>query len=190
MTDTITLDRPEIVNGLDIGALQTLVGAVAEDPGKGMTQWKVSTRWQGQTWSRSTVEGFGLGGEHIARPFTLDIDEPEELGGRNRFANPQEFLLAALNACMTVGYVAQCALRGITIESLEIETTGKIDLRGFFGLSPDVVPGYEALDYTVRIKGDGSADQFAEVHAAVIATSPNFHNVAKAISLHSTLVVE
>jgi len=65
----------------------------------------------------------------VPRRFSIDIDEPCELGGSNRFANPQEHLLAALNACMTVGYVAQCAVRGITLESLEIETDGEIDLR-------------------------------------------------------------
>jgi uncharacterized OsmC-like protein len=189
MATTSTLERPEIVNGLDVTALKALVANVAGDARAGITNWKVSTRWQGQTWSRSSVEGFAVGGRHVTRPFTLDIDEPCELGGGNRFANPQEYLLAALNACMTVGYVAQCALRGITLESLEIETTGDIDLRGFFGLAPDVVPGYESLDYTVRIKGTGTPEQFAEVHAAVIATSPNFHNVSSQIALNPTLVV-
>jgi hypothetical protein len=41
---------------------------------------------------------------------------PCELGGSNRFANPQEYLLAALNACVTVGYVGQCAVRGIALD--------------------------------------------------------------------------
>jgi hypothetical protein len=57
------------------------------------------------------------------------------LDGTNRFANPQEHLVA-LNACTTVGYVAQCAVRGITLESLEIQTDGEIDLRGFLGIDP------------------------------------------------------
>ena len=78
----------------------------------------------------------------MPRQFTIDIDEPYELGGSNRHANPQEHLLAALNACMMVGYVAQCSLRGITLEKLEIESEGDIDLRGFLGLDPAVSPGY------------------------------------------------
>ena len=90
---------------------------------------------------------------------------------------------------MTVGYVAQCAVRGITLESLEIETEGEIDLRGFFGLDPSVAPGYESLSYTVRIKGDGTAEQFAEIHEAVMATSPNFHNVSRPVALKPTLVI-
>ena len=76
-------------------------------------------------------------GANINR-FAFDIDEPEELGGGNAFANPQEHLLAALNACMTVGYVAQCSVRGIKLESLSIETEGDIDLRGFLGIDPAV----------------------------------------------------
>ena len=44
---------------------------------------------------------------------------PANSVARTRFANPQEYLIAALNACMIVGYAAQCAVRGITIESLD-----------------------------------------------------------------------
>ena len=133
--------------------------------------------------SRSAANG-------CARRFSIDIDEPNELGGSNRFANPQEHLLAALNACMTVGYVAQCAVRGITLESLEIETDGEIDLRGFLGIDPAVPPGYETLSYTVRIKGSGTKEEFAEIHEAVMATSPNFYNVSRPVTLKPSLVVE
>lgn len=181
-------DDRQVVNGIDVDAVQQLAAAVAADPAKGMTNWKVATQWQGQTWSRTKVEGFGMGGETIGRSFAIDIDEPLELCGQNRFANPQEYLLAALNACMTVGYVAQCALRGIVLESLEIETEGDIDLRGFLGLA-EVAPGYESLTYTVRIKGSGTEAEFAEVHAAVMATSPNFHNLARAVTMKPKLVV-
>jgi hypothetical protein len=33
----------------------------------------------------------------VPRRFSIDVDEPCELGGTNRFVNPQEHLLAALN---------------------------------------------------------------------------------------------
>jgi len=185
MTDV----APAIVNGINTDAVMKLVSEVAADPAKGVTNWRVATRWQGQTHSRTTVEAYGLGGKQIARDFAIDIDEPTELGGSDRFANPQEYLLAALNACMTVGYAAQCALRGIRLDSLEIVTEGDIDLRGFFGLSQDVVPGYEGLTYKVYIKGDATEAEFSEVHAAVMATSPNFHNLSAPVALSPKLVV-
>jgi hypothetical protein len=100
--------EPTIVNGINVDDLFALIEGVRKDAARGKTNWRVTTTWQGQTRSRGQVEGFGMGGEQVPRRFSIDIDEPCELGGSNRFANPQEHLLAALNACMMVGYVAQC----------------------------------------------------------------------------------
>ena len=182
--------EPNVVNGINVDDLFALIEGVKRDAAKGKTNWRVTTTWQGQARSRAHVDGFGIGGERVPRRFSIDIDEPCELGGTNRFANPQEHLLAALNACIMVGYVAQCAVRGITLESLQIETDGEIDLRGFLGIDPAVPPGYESLSYTVRIKGSGTKKEFAEVHEAVMATSPNFYNVSRPVALKPTLVVE
>lgn len=182
--------EPTIVNGINVDDLFALIEGVRRNTAKGMTNWRVTTTWQGQTRSRAQVEAFEIGGERVPRRFAIDIDEPCELGGTDRFANPQEHLLAALNACLMVGYVAQCAVRGIALESLEIETDGEIDLRGFLGIDPAVPPGYENLHYVVRIKGSGTREAFAEVHDAVMATSPNFYNVARPVTLKPTLVVE
>jgi uncharacterized OsmC-like protein len=181
---------PKVVNGVNVDDLFALIEGVRSDPAKGKTHWRVATAWQGQTRSRSTVEGYSIGGSEVARHFTMDIDEPAELGGTNRFANPQEHLIAALNACVTVGYVAQCAVHGIALESLVIETEGEIDLRGFLGVDPAVANGYENLRYTVRIKGNGTKEQFAEIHKAVMASSPNFYNLSRPVALKPTLVVE
>jgi uncharacterized OsmC-like protein len=182
--------EPNRVNGIDVDDLFALIEGVKRNAATGKTDWRATTTWQGGARSRAQVEGFGIGGERVSRRFAIDIDEPRELGGTNRFANPQEHLIAALNACMTVGYVAQCAVRGITLESLEIETDGEIDLRGFLGIDAAVPPGYENLSYTVRIKGSGTREEFAEVHQAVMATSPNFYNMSRPVALKPTLVVE
>lgn len=188
--DAVTATKePTVVNGINLDDLYALIDSVRNDASKGKTNWHVNTTWRGQTRSRAEITGFALGGEQISRRFSVDIDEPCELGGTNQFANPQEYLMAALNACMTVGYVAQCAIRGITLESLEIETEGEIDIRGFLGIDPDVAAGYESLNYTVRIKGDGTEEQFAEIHEAVMATSPNFYNLSRPVALKPTLTV-
>jgi hypothetical protein len=53
-----------------------------------------------------------------------------------------------------------------------------------------VPPGYDNLSYVVRIKGNGTREQFAEIHKMVMATSPNFYNVSRPVDLNATLVVE
>ena len=42
----------------------------------------------------------------------------------------------------------------------------------------------------MRIKGNGTKEQFAEIHEAVMATSPNFYNLSQPVALKPTLVVE
>jgi uncharacterized OsmC-like protein len=182
--------EPTIVNGINVDDLFALIDSVKRDPAKGKTNWHVKTTWQGQARSRAEIESYGIGGEKVMRRFVFDIDEPCELGGSNSFANPQDHLIAALNACMTVGYVAQCAVRGIALQSLAIETHGEIDLRGFLGIDPTVPQGYESLNFTVRIKGNATKEQFAEVHKAVMATSPNFFNLSQPVVLNPVLLVE
>ena len=188
-TATKTVE-PNVVNGINVDDLFALIEGVKRNAATGKTDWRVRTTWQGGARSRAQVDGFGIGGKRVPRQFSIDIDEPRELSGTNRFANPQEHLIAALNACMMVGYVAQCAVHGITLESLEIQTDGEIDLRGFLGIDPAVPPGYENLSYTVRIKGSGTKDEFAKIHQAVMATSPNFYNMSRPVALKPTLVVE
>jgi uncharacterized OsmC-like protein len=190
LTKTKVAEAPTSVNGINVDDLSALLEGVKRDAEKGKTHWRVTSVWQGQTRSRAQVDGFKIGGEQVSRQFSIDVDEPYELGGSNQSANPQEYLLAALNACMIVGYAAQCALHGITLGKLEIETNGEIDLRGFLGLDPTVPPGYENLSYVVRIRGNGTKEQFAEIHKAVMATSPNFHNVSRPVDLKPTLVDE
>ena len=90
---------------------------------------------------------------------------------------------------MTVGYVAGASLKGIALESLEIRTRGTLDLRGFLGLDESVAPGYEAIDYDVRIKGDGSRQDFEEIHRTVMKTSPNYFNMSRPIRMNGTLSV-
>lgn len=167
------------VNGLDLDALEETVEAIKLDPGRARAQFRVKTEWTGQTRSESTVEGYTLGGEEIARRFKIAADEPHELLGTNSAPNPQELLMSAVNACMMVGYVAQAAVRGVALESCTIETKGELDLRGFLGLDDKVPAGYRRIDYTVQLEGDGTREQYEEIHQAVMATSPNYFNMAR-----------
>ena len=175
------------VNGLDLTALGEVVEAIQDDPSQAKVSFNVTTRWTGQTRSESTVDGFTIAGNRVARSHKIVADEPNELLGADSAPNPQELLMAAVNACMTVGYVAGAATHGITLEKLEIATRGTLDLRGFLGLDDAVPPGYEAIDYDVRIAGNGTPEQFEEIHAGVMATSPNYDNIARAIRMNGRL---
>ena len=188
---TATLNSPRVFNGVDTERFGQLVKDCAADAANARVKFNVATHWTGGATSTSRVAGYEIGGRRIARRFEIACDEPHELCGGNSAPNPQEFLMSAFNACMMVGYVAGATLAGITLESVCIETEGELDLRGFLGIDASVAPGYDrGIHYTVRIKGDGTPEQFARIHETVMATSPNRWNVANPIRLTSELVVE
>ena len=97
--------------------------------------------------------------------------------------------MAAFNACIMVGYVAGSSLKGIKLDSVEIKTRGQLDLRGFLGLDDSVAPGYEAVDYEVSIGGNGTREQFDEIHQTVMKTSPNYFNLNRPIRMNGVLKV-
>ncbi len=177
-----TTTRPP-VNGIDLAGLDETVAAVAADPSCGQAAFRVTTEWKGQTRSETTVSSYTLAGERVARNFTIVADEPMELLGTNTAPNPQELLMAAVNSCMMVGYVCQAAIRGITLDDCRIETEGELDLRGFLGLDERVPPGYRRIHYTVTLEGDGTREQYEEIHQAVMATSPNYFNMAQPVQM-------
>jgi uncharacterized OsmC-like protein len=184
--ETMTSSR---MNGLDLSALADAMRQIEADPAKGKVGFQVKSAWMGQTRSRATVDSYTMGGEKIGRRFVIDIDEPLELLGENTAPNPQEMLMAAFNACIMVGYVAGAAMKGIHLDSVEIETSGELDLRGFLGMDAAVPPGYEMISYVVRLKGDGTPEQFRGIHETVMRTSPNYFNISRPVSIDAKLEV-
>lgn len=178
------------VNGLDPEAVGAAREQIAQDPASGRVEFRVHSEWRGQMRTRTSVESYTIGGQTMHRHFTIDADEPFELLGRNTAPNPQELLLAALNACLTVGYATGAALRGITLEKVEIDTSGVLDLRGFFGIDAAVSPGYEVIRCAVRVKGDGTPAQLEEIHEAVRRASPNYITLASPVRIDTELLVE
>lgn len=184
---TTTLETT--INGVDVEAVKALAAALERDACAGMATFRVRTEWDGGTRSTTRVDEWALGGERKPRGFLFQTDEPPELAGEGLAPNPQEVLMGAINACMMVGYVACAALMGIELKSLSLEMEGTLDLRGFLNVGDDVRPGYDAVRQTVRIKGDGTEEQFRQLHALVQKTSPNFWNLTHAVANSPRLVV-
>jgi uncharacterized OsmC-like protein len=108
--------------------------------------------------------------------------------GTDSAPNPQEYLFAALNACMLYGYATKAAVLGIRLEKITIETRGSLDIRGAMGLAA-MVPGCETLACTVKLEAQARFEQLEELHQEVLRTSPNVYHLMSAIRLAPTLVL-
>lgn len=188
-SSTTNQTLPAQLNGVDPQAITDLIRAVAADADAGQTSWNVRTSWDGGNRTTTRVDHYRIGGRTVKKDWTIRTDEPIEIGGTNTQPNPQEYLLAAVNACMMVTYVDYAAVQGVRIHEIEIQTQGDIDLRGLFGLGDGVNPGYDRLDYHVRIRADASTEQIEALHETVRRTSPNFANMARAVAMHSVLEI-
>src|SRR5262245_27864007 len=107
----INLPQPVIRNGVDVTALFATIDAVKQDPDIAEFRFRARNRWLGGDANRTTVSGFyGAKQEQPhAQPFEMECGEPPVLLGRDRGANPVEFLLNALIGCLTTTLVYHAA---------------------------------------------------------------------------------
>ena len=180
----------KMVNGLDLDEMADVAREMERDAAKGQVEFRVSSEWKGQLRSRTSVDSYTIGGLQVHRNFTIDADEPFELFGRNTAPNPQELLMAALNACLTERYVVAAAQRGITLQRVRVDSSGTLDLRGLFGLDPGTRPGFETLRYEARLKAIATPEQLHDLHEAVARTSPNFFSLTRPVKVFARLVVD
>jgi len=180
----------DTLNGLVPQALVDAVTGIAADPVNGQLTFRATTAWQGSLRSRTDVVSYDAAGQTIPRRHQIMADEPLEVLGENSAPNPQDLLLAALASCMMVGFVVKATAAGIRLDSVEIDTECALDLRGVLSLDPSVPPGAEKIKYTIRVKGDGTPAQFAEIHQQVTETSPNYYHLKSPMPFEAELVVE
>ncbi|MEM5406144.1 OsmC family protein [Paraburkholderia unamae] len=178
-----------LINGIDTAAVTQMAARAVASGTNPKARFEVNTRWDGQTRMVATVDGYSLGGEHYARAFTIVSDEPTELGGHDTGPNPVELLMAGLNACISVTYAAVAAMKGISIRSLRIETSGELDTRGFLGVDEAINPGFNEIHYRVQIEAEGTPEQISEIHQTVLKRSVNLANLSKAVRMVPTLKI-
>ncbi len=174
------------VNGVDLQRLTDTIEAVNGQPDLAQFRFRARNRWVNGGHNRSKIKDFyGAGGEDTSRKasFVFDADEPDVLLGQDHGANPVEYLLHALAACMTTAMVYHAAARGITIESLESQFEGDLDLRGFLGLDENVRPGYENIRASFKVKADAEAERLEDL----FQFSPVFNSVSRPVNIDATV---
>jgi uncharacterized OsmC-like protein len=165
-TNQATAQTPEIVNGIEVDKVMSVVKNINADANNGKWQFRSKNQWMGGAMNQSEFKDyFANDGENIshAKPFVLEADEPPLVGGNGRAANPVEYLLHALTSCLTTSLVAHAAVRGITVEDINTSTEGDIDVRGFLGLSEDVRKGYQAIRINMKVKSEAPAKTLKEL---------------------------
>lgn len=86
-----------------------------------------------------------------ARNFSLFIDEPDNLGGKDKGPNPVEFLLFALGGCLGIVIQVICKEKNIKINSLKMHLKGDLNPLRFMGKDFSERAGYKNIDLEIEI---------------------------------------
>jgi uncharacterized OsmC-like protein len=167
MTSSNALAQSEdLTNGVGVGQLMNVIGAIEADPGYASFQWRATNQWIKGGLSRSRIKDFFAGNaEDTTRKeaFILDADEPAIAAGQNSAPNSMEFVLHALATCLTGTLVYHAAVRGIEIEAVDSSYSGDMDVRGLFGLAEDVRKGFNKVSVNMRVKSEASVEELREL---------------------------
>ena len=177
-----TLER--IRNGVDTDTLFATLDAVEAQPELGTFQFRVTNRWIDGAHNRTTIRDFyAANQEDTSRDeaFVVDAGEPAILLGTDTGANPAEYLLHALAACLTTTLVYVAAARGVRLTEVESTLEGDMDVQGALGLSDDYRNGFERIRVSFRIAGDAPEEKLRELVARAQQRSAVFDMVSNGV---------
>jgi uncharacterized OsmC-like protein len=171
----------KVVNGVNVGELFATVNAIKEKPDVAKFQFRAANKWVQGTHNRATVKDFygALKEDNSRSAQSFDLDEPPVLLGKNKGANPVEYLLVALSGCLTTSLIAHASAKGIEVRKVESRYEGDLDLRGFLGISEEVEVGYQNIRVTFKIDADITEEQKEELIRMAQKYSPVFNTVTK-----------
>jgi uncharacterized OsmC-like protein len=160
-----------VINGVDAENLRVAIDQVGSNPEEGHYTFRAITTWDSGAHSTTRIRGF-----------SLESDEPSGLFGSDRAPNAVEIVLGALGGCLSVGVAYVAALRTIHIRSLRFEIEGRLDIRGFFGIS-GARPVYEHIRVEVFLDSDAKRADLQALIEQVIRTSPVTDIIAHGIAV-------
>jgi uncharacterized OsmC-like protein len=180
----VTLVTPTIRNGVDTEQMFGTLDLIKDQPELARFQFRATNQWIDGAHNRSTIQGFyAAGGEDASRTeaFQIDAGEPAILLGTDTGANPAEYLLHALAACLTTTIVYVAAARKVQLTSVESTLTGDMDVRGALGVSEEPRNGFERIAVSFRVTGDAPAEKLREVVERAKARSAVYDMVTNGV---------
>jgi len=180
-------------NGVDTQQLYGTLDAIKADPSIAKFQFRARNRWIDGAHNRTTIRDFyAANQEDTSRTadFVIDAGEPAILLGKDTGANPAEYLLHALAACLTTSLVYVAAARGVHLTEVESTLEGDMDVQGALGLSDDYRNGFEQIRVSFSVKGDAPDEKLREIVTRAYQRSAVFDMVTNGVPVTVDVVTD
>ena len=169
-----------LVNGIDTEQVVALATKISEDEDYGQFTFRANNQWINGSRSRTEIQGYFAGGKENTdrkQTLTVDADQPGFLAGHNTAPNSAEHLLHSLISCLSTTLVYHASVQGIPLDEVVVSADGKMNARGFFGISEDVNKGYERVRVNMQVKSDADVDTLT----AMAMHSPIYEIVSRSV---------
>jgi uncharacterized OsmC-like protein len=178
---TMTAPKEIIRNGVNVTRLAGTIRAIEQQPDLAQFKFRARNQWDQGGHNVATVDTFHGTCQEMEHktPFVMHADEPPVLLGEDNGANPVEFVLAGLSGCMTTTLAYHAAGRGLSLESIESQYEGDIDLHGLLDLDPNVRSGYREIRVKFKVKGDADEATIQEL----VRKSPVYDTLANPVRI-------
>ncbi len=152
----------------DVNKFKATVDSIKQNPETGIMPFRAKLNWQND----------GLLSHVSIRDFEpLIVDEPFELGGKNRGPNPVEYIITGAVGCFSLVVIIQADLHGIKINSLETELETSLDMSAFFDAVVGGRHGIGDVTLTLHIDTDASKEQLEEIVQYALKYSPSLNSI-------------
>jgi uncharacterized OsmC-like protein len=134
------------LNGIDLKKVEEVRERVRRDEAAAHPLYTARVHWLGGL--RTKIA--------LADNRVLHADEPLDCAGENTAVSPEDLLLSAVGSCLTVAWISILSSRGIKVNALDIEISGRVNFVGAYGLD-NSPPGFEGLKVRVKLDTDAAA---------------------------------
>jgi uncharacterized OsmC-like protein len=165
------------LNGLHADALEAVIESLKEPNNlKAFSgPWRSRVTWAG-----------GFRAKAHMRSHAVDFDEPEGLDTQDTAASAHEYILSAIGACMTVGFILNATRQGIRVRNLEVALEGNFEnILKWADLAPDGNPGYGGIKAKLFVQADADEDTLRALWDKAVAGSPVTQTVARATPIET-----
>ncbi|SDI37469.1 OsmC family protein [Lutimaribacter saemankumensis] len=114
------------------------------------------------------------------------VDEPPALLGDDTAPNPSEASLAALGSCVAVGLHANAVARGWTVQKLELELEGDLNITAVWGTgdTSEKPVGFTDVRIKVDMEAEGiSKEEVDGLIQHVVQWSPVFNTFSRPVNM-------
>ncbi len=160
------------MNNIALDAVKQITNTIKENPSVGIKKWTAHLNWEDGTKNNVFIREFS----------PIIIDEPAQLGGTDKGANPVEYLLAGAVSCFAITFEVFASQEGVKLEKVDVDIEADLNVAVFLGIKEGE---RGIINPTIKLNAVTSAqiEKVKEIANLALSVSPVLNSLNTKIEL-------